>query len=127
MFLHSWFESLALAQFTRRGGHPLLPDSACGLESVRIGTNGICAKNKSQSSFWLAAPSTSLRTGFTNPVVRGTPPQFSAVTSAFDDLSRPRYDKLWRISVIRVIVSFLFRIAIRWINARGIWYLVAGQ
>ena len=48
-------------------------------------------------------------------------------TSAFDESSRPRYDKLWRISVIRVIVSFLFRIAIRWINARGIWYLVAVQ
>ena len=48
-------------------------------------------------------------------------------TSAFDDSSQSRYDKLWRISVLRVIVSFLFRIAIRWINARGIWYLVAGQ
>ena len=29
-------------------------------------------------------------------------------TSAFDDLSRPRYHKLWRISVLRVVVSFLF-------------------
>jgi hypothetical protein len=53
--------------------------------------------------------------------------QFFAVTSAFDDFSWPRYEKLWRISVIRVIVSFLFRIAIRWINARGISYLGAGQ
>ena len=26
-FLSSWFESLAVAQFTRRGGHPLQPDS----------------------------------------------------------------------------------------------------
>ena len=50
-----------------------------------------------------------------------------SLTSAFDDFSRPRYDKLWRISVLRVVVSFLFRIAIRWINAHGIWYLVAGQ
>src|SRR6266480_7754209 len=48
-------------------------------------------------------------------------------TFAFDDSSQPRYDKLWRISVLRVVVSFLFRIAIRWINAHGIWYLVAGQ
>ena len=48
-------------------------------------------------------------------------------TPAFDDFSWPRYDKLWRISVIRVVVSFLFRITIRWINARGIWYLGAGQ
>jgi hypothetical protein len=48
-------------------------------------------------------------------------------TSAFDDLSRPRYDKLWRISVLRVVVSFLFPIAIRWINARGIWYPVADR
>jgi hypothetical protein len=46
---------------------------------------------------------------------------------AFDDFSWPRYDKLWHISVLRVVVSFLFRIAIRWINARGIWYRVAGQ
>ena len=28
-----------------------------------------------------------------------TASQFSAVTSAFDDFSRPRYDKVWRISV----------------------------
>ncbi len=48
-------------------------------------------------------------------------------TSAFDDLSRPRYDKLWRINVLRVVVSFLFRIAIRCLNAHGIWCLVAGQ
>ena len=48
-------------------------------------------------------------------------------TSAFDDLSQSRYDKLWRISVLRVVVSFLFRIAIRCRNARGIWYLVAGR
>jgi hypothetical protein len=52
-------------------------------------------------------------------------PQFSAVTSAFDDLSRSRYDKLWRISVLRPVVSFLFRIAILCLNAHGIWYLVA--
>src|SRR5439155_22263497 len=50
-----------------------------------------------------------------------------AATSAFDDLGRPRYDKLWRISVLRVVVSFLFRIAICCLNAHGIWYLVAGQ
>ena len=60
-------------------------------------------------------------------VAAATAPQFSAVTSAFDDSSRPRYDKLWRISVLHLIVSFLFRITIRWINARGIWCLVAGQ
>src|SRR6266508_1919356 len=48
-------------------------------------------------------------------------------TSAFDDLSQSRYDKLWRISVLHLIVSFLFRIAIRWINAHGIWCLVAGR
>ena len=53
--------------------------------------------------------------------------QFSAATSAFDDLSRQRYDKLWRINVLRVVVSFLFRIPILWINARGIWYLVGGR
>ena len=63
----------------------------------------------------------------TNPERFRGAPQFSAVTSAFDDLSRQRYDKLWRISVIRVVLSFLFRIAIRWINVRGIWYLVAVQ
>jgi hypothetical protein len=48
-------------------------------------------------------------------------------TFAFDDFSRSRYHKLWRISALPLIVSFLFRIAIRWINAHGIWYLVAGQ
>ena len=48
-------------------------------------------------------------------------------TSAFDDSSRPRYEKLWRISVLRVVVSFLFRIAILCLNAHGIWYLVGGQ
>ena len=56
-----------------------------------------------------------------------TAPQFSALTSAFDDFGGQQYDKVWRTSVLRVIVSFLFRITIRWINARGIWYLVAGQ
>src|SRR2546430_7187635 len=50
-----------------------------------------------------------------------------SATSAFDDFSRSRYDKLWRISVLRVVVSFLFRIAICCLNAHGIWYLVAGQ
>ena len=60
-------------------------------------------------------------------VAAATAPQFSAVTSAFDDFGGQQYDKLWRISVLRVIVSFLFRITILWINARGIWYLVAGQ
>ena len=44
---------------------------------------------------------------------------------SFDDFGQSRYDKLWRINVLRVVVSFLFRIAILWINARGIWYLVA--
>jgi hypothetical protein len=48
-------------------------------------------------------------------------------TSAFDDFSQPRYDKLWRISVLRLVVSFLFRIPIRCLNARGIWCLVAGH
>src|SRR5439155_14239531 len=48
-------------------------------------------------------------------------------TFAFDDSSLPRYDKVWRISVLRVVVSFLFRIAILCLNARGIWYRVAGQ
>lgn len=48
-------------------------------------------------------------------------------TSAFDDFGRQPYDKLWRISVLRVVVSFLFRIPILWINARGIWYLVVGR
>src|SRR6266567_1841773 len=51
----------------------------------------------------------------------------TVATSAFDDLSRSRYDKIWRINVLRVVVSFLFRIAIRWINAHGIWYLGAGR
>ena len=46
---------------------------------------------------------------------------------AFDDLSQSRYDKLWRISVLPLIVSFLFRTVIRWINAHGIWSLVAGR
>jgi hypothetical protein len=46
---------------------------------------------------------------------------------AFDDFSRPRYDKLWRISVLRPVVSFLFRIPILWRNAHGIWCLVRGQ
>src|SRR5437667_3530313 len=50
-----------------------------------------------------------------------------SATSAFDDFSRSRYDKLWRISVLRVVVSFLFRIAILCLNAHGIWYLVAGR
>src|SRR5437773_10469449 len=48
-------------------------------------------------------------------------------TSAFDDLSQSRYEKVWRISVLRVVVSFLFRIAILCLNAHGIWCLVAGQ
>src|SRR5947208_13856931 len=48
-------------------------------------------------------------------------------TSAFDDDSQPRYDKLWRISVLRVVVSFLFRITILCLSAHGIWYRVAGQ
>ena len=60
-------------------------------------------------------------------VAAATAPQFSAITSAFDDVGGQRYDKVWRTSVLRVIVSFLFRITIRWINARGIWYPVAGQ
>ena len=69
--------------------------------------------------------------------VRGLPPEacprpavkfaLTNATSAFDDLSRSRYDKIWRISVLRPVVSFLFRIAIRWINAHGIWCLVAGR
>ena len=46
---------------------------------------------------------------------------------SFDDFGQSRYDKLWRINVLRVVVSFLFRIAILWINARGIWYLVGDQ
>jgi hypothetical protein len=77
-----------------------------------------------KSSFRLAAESPS-RTGINRLVACA--PQFSAVTSAFDDLSQPRYDKLWRISVFRMVVSFLFRIRILWINAHGIWYLVGGQ
>ena len=64
---------------------------------------------------------------FTLQVAAATAPQFSALTSAFDDFGGQQYDKVWRISVLRVIVSFLFRITIRWINARGIWCLVAGQ
>jgi len=48
-------------------------------------------------------------------------------TFAFDDFNQPRYHKLWRISVLRVVVSFLFRIAIRCLNAHGIWYLGAVQ
>jgi hypothetical protein len=48
-------------------------------------------------------------------------------TSAFDDFSWSPYHKLWRISVLPLIVSFLFRIAIRWINAHGISCLGAGQ
>src|SRR5205807_3662718 len=45
----------------------------------------------------------------------------------FDDLSRSRYEKLWPISVLRLVVSFLFRIAIPCLNAHGIWYLVGGR
>ncbi len=48
-------------------------------------------------------------------------------TSAFDVFSQSRYDKLWRISVLRLVVSFLFRIPILCLNAHGIWCLVAGQ
>src|SRR6266487_1667575 len=48
-------------------------------------------------------------------------------TCAFDDLSQSRYDKLWRISVIRPVVSFLFRTAILCLNVHGIWCLVAGR
>src|SRR5207247_5363281 len=48
-------------------------------------------------------------------------------TCAFDDSSQPRYEKVWRISVLRVVVSFLFRIAIPCLNAHGIWCLVAGR
>jgi hypothetical protein len=51
----------------------------------------------------------------------------SGATSAFDDLSRSRYDKVWRISALRLVVSFLFRIPIRCLNAHGIWCLVGGQ
>jgi hypothetical protein len=51
----------------------------------------------------------------------------SGATSAFDDFGRPRYEKLWRTSVLRLVVSLLFRIPILYLNARGIWYLVAGQ
>ncbi len=75
-----------------------------------------------KSSFRLAAESPS-RTGINRLVACA--PQFSAVTSAFDDFDRQRYDKLWRINVLRMVVSFLFRIHIRWISARGIWCLVA--
>jgi hypothetical protein len=49
------------------------------------------------------------------------------LAGAFDDFSGSRYDKLWRISVFRLVVSFLFRIFIPCLNAHGIWYLVAGQ
>ena len=51
----------------------------------------------------------------------------SGATSAFDDSNWPPYDNLWRISVLRVVVSFLFRIPILCLNAHGIWYLVAVQ
>src|SRR5438093_12525620 len=47
-------------------------------------------------------------------------------TFAFDDSSLPRYDKVWRISVLRVVVSFLFRIAILCLNSYWIWFLVSG-
>src|SRR5438093_11953260 len=48
-------------------------------------------------------------------------------TFAFDDVSRPRYDKIWRTSVLRVVVSFRFRIAILCLNAHVIWYLAAAR
>ena len=51
----------------------------------------------------------------------------SGATSAFDDFSQSRYEKLWPISVVRLVVSFLFRIPILCLNAHGIWYLVAGR
>jgi hypothetical protein len=49
------------------------------------------------------------------------------LAGAFDDFSRPQYDKLCLISVLRLVVGFLFRIPILCLNAHGIWYLVAGQ
>jgi hypothetical protein len=51
----------------------------------------------------------------------------TAAATVFDDLSRPRYEKLWRISVLRLVVSFRCRIAILCLSAHGIWYLVAGR
>jgi hypothetical protein len=48
-------------------------------------------------------------------------------TSAFDDLSRPRYQKLWRISVIPLDVGFLFRIDTRYPNVHGTWHRAAGR
>jgi hypothetical protein len=53
--------------------------------------------------------------------------QYEDSIGSFDDFDRQRYDKLWRINVLRVVVSFLFRIPTLWINARGIWYLVGGR
>ena len=75
-----------------------------------------CSKNDSR--VWGGA-------GYSRSVAPGGSARVA--TSAFDDSSQSRYDKLWRISVLRVVVSFLFRIAIGWINAHGIWCLVAGQ
>ena len=85
------------------------------------------AKSNGNSKVRFGEPPLRLRSGQASQSPRRLLPRFSAVTSAFDDFGRQQYDKLWRISVLRLIVSFLFRITIRWINARGIWYLVAGQ
>lgn len=48
-------------------------------------------------------------------------------TCAFDDCSWSRYHKLWRISVIPLVVGFLFRIDTRYPNAHGTWHRAAGR
>jgi len=92
-------------------------DSSGELQFLRLlgGRHGLPRSLISVPSLLQACPRPAIKFALTN------------ATSAFDDHSGPRYDKLWRISVIRVVVSFLFRIAIRCLNARGIWYLVAVQ
>ena len=85
------------------------------------------AKSNGNSKSVSASPRCNFAQDRLHQVAAATAPQFSAVTSAFDAFGWQQYDKLWRISVLHLIVSFLFRITIRWINARGIWCLVAGQ
>jgi hypothetical protein len=90
----------------------------------------VSAGNRNQQAGSLRSPEPRLYPDckqLTLQTAAATAPQFSALASAFDDFGGQQYDKVWRTSVLRVIVSFLFRITIRWINARGTWCLVAGQ
>jgi hypothetical protein len=81
-------------------------------------------------TFYVAGPASSIPDLGTRPPSQACPRPAVKFTltnaaSVFDDLSQPRYDNIWRINVIRVVVSFRFRIAIPCLSARGIWYQVA--